>query len=142
MNVILSHLILNLYHFDVYKSHLVNKSLSCVWLCMCSHMWVGASLYVCMCTCIWRPENWHMVSSLTVFHLMCWPRVSHLNPELTNSANLASHLALGIPSPSPVLGLWGTTPPAWCLRAGDWNSASVFAWQALYQLTIVLVLIF
>lgn len=34
MNVILSHLILNLYHFDIYKFHLVDKFLSCVCLCM------------------------------------------------------------------------------------------------------------
>lgn len=44
MNVILSHLILNLYHFDVYKSHLVNKFVYdyvCVVTYACAHVYGG-----------------------------------------------------------------------------------------------------
>lgn len=100
VNVILSHLILNLYHYGIYKLHLVDACLRCVCLYMGIHMCVAT--YICQCAsmhvmCMWRPENWHLLSSLIVFHIMYGGRISHLNPEFTSLPNLASQLALWIP---------------------------------------------
>ena len=54
----------------------------------------------CMCTPTCMPVE-YPVSSLITLYLIYGGRVSHVNPDLTDSVSPASELALKSPFPSP-----------------------------------------
>lgn len=81
-------------------------------------------------------------SSLIVLHLIYWGRVSHVNPEFTDSISLASRLALGIPYLHiPALGPPEAIMSAWNLCRcwlRIWNSVFMSPRQALCPMSISL----
>lgn len=65
--------------------------------CVCTHMHVHMCVGAHIGECMWRPK-------VDIRYFPCWIStlyeeicVSHLNPELTNTASLTSCLTLGIP---------------------------------------------
>lgn len=60
-----------------------------VCVCVCAHTYICVCMCVCVGVCMLRPEV-SVRHSLIVFYLICWGRVSHLNPELPVSPMLFS----------------------------------------------------
>lgn len=69
--------------------------------CMCIRMSIGVCLCVCRCVCAW-----HQASLWVTLHLTHWGRISHLNPRLTRTDNLASSLLKRCPSNLCSLKCW------------------------------------
>jgi hypothetical protein len=93
-------------------------------MCVCVHVRVCACVCACMCACAhaltYRRQRWHWLSSIVLFYLIYWGRVSHLNPELTSLASLSSRLALGMLC-SHLSGLGLQAVPT-CYFCGCWGA--------------------
>lgn len=78
--------------------------------CFKPQCFYACGMWRCVGTCVWgahvcvRAEERDWCQLFFVLHLIYWGRVSHLNPWLTHSTNLASQLAPeDLLSPSPRL---------------------------------------
>lgn len=127
---------LNYLHFSIcFKSLLWDRDSDslfsmCVYVCgVCRHvhMCVDKHIYVRACMHFYvhvdvAAKGWSWVSSSVVLCII-WGRVFHLDPELSGSASVSSHLAAGI----PCLGLLNIVSLSLCqpstyVCAGDLNS--------------------
>lgn len=114
----------------------------CVW-CLCLYTWMLVCVGTFVCT---EARDQCQGSSPIVLHLIYWGRVSHVNPEFTDSICLASCLALGIPYIHlPALGPPEAIMPAWNLCRcwlRIWNSVFMSPRQALCPVSISLAQLF
>lgn len=94
----------------------------CVWY-MLVFMCGGTCVYVC----VWmESRDWHLASSSIILHVTYWGRVSHLNPELADLADLVSHLAPEILFPLSQFYRQSTSPLGQhlheCYKSERWSS--------------------
>lgn len=85
----------------------------CVHMCRNTYMWIYTCVHV-----VGQGSRW--ASSLITVHGIYWGIVSHVNPELTDLASLASQFAPGIPFPPPEH--WEYVDPTPWHWHGHWGS--------------------
>lgn len=96
-------------------------------LCMCVQ-------YACMCVHDAETKGRHWVSSSTAPQFIFWGKVSHLNPDITNLASLASRHApwiLYLLLPNPVISGKPLCVPGIFVSAKGLNSSALCATSAL-----------